>query len=173
MLQQAQHLARRILQIVVHGDDMRAGCLAQPRHHRVVLAEIAREVDERDRHLGARLQPLAFEQARIRARVVDEDDLMAARHRERFERVHELAEAVGAVIDGDDDAQGVGHGFTAVAKIEPPKGKRKPPAANASSQRKMAPNSRSTSGGSRATSLLAPRWIRRCVTISGNSRLFQ
>ena len=76
---------------------------------------------------------------------------MPARHAERFERVDELADAVGAVIDGNDDAEGVGHGFTAVAKIEPPKGKRTPQAASASSQRTIARNDHSTSGGSNST----------------------
>src|SRR6185312_1688348 len=154
-------------------DDMRAARLAQAGHHRIVLAEIARQIDEGDRHLGARLQPLAFEQARIRARIIDEDELMPTRHVECFEGVDQLADTIGAVVDGNDNAQGVGHDFTAVARIEPPKGKRKPQAESASSQRKVEVNSHSTTGGSSATSLLAPRWIRRCATISGKRTLFQ
>ena len=48
--EEALDLLRRVLQIVVHRDDVGARRVAQPGHHRVVLAVIARQVDEGDRH---------------------------------------------------------------------------------------------------------------------------
>ena len=43
------HLLGRVLQIVVHGDDVGAARVTQPGHDRVVLAEIARVLDVGDR----------------------------------------------------------------------------------------------------------------------------
>ena len=152
---------------------MRAARLAQASHHRIVLAEIAREIDDRDRNARLGLKPAAFLEAAVGAAIIDEHDFMPARNLERFERLDELADACGAVIDRDDDAQGQAHGLTAVARIDPPKGKRKPCAPSQASSARAARNKASTGIGRSATSLASVLRMRRCATMRGKSRLFQ
>src|SRR6185312_176916 len=151
---------------------------AQPGHDRVVLAEIAREIDQRDRHPGAGDERAADSEAVVGTAVVDQHDLVAAGDFQRFERRHQLADAARAVIDGNDDAERKGriaHGFIAVARIEPPKGSDSPAASSRSSSARMAPKARSSGAGPRATSLAAAprRHSTRRRTMSGKSRLFQ
>src|SRR3984893_175155 len=47
-LQQALPLLRRVLQVVVHCNDMSTTSVTQPCHYRVVFAIVSREIDERD-----------------------------------------------------------------------------------------------------------------------------
>src|SRR5262249_39078294 len=49
---QTNDLVRRILQIVVDVDDVSASGLAEPGHDGIVLAEVAREIDDGERRLG-------------------------------------------------------------------------------------------------------------------------
>ena len=50
VVEQANDFLRRILQVVIHGDDVSAARMAQPGHHRVVFAEIACVLDISQRH---------------------------------------------------------------------------------------------------------------------------
>ena len=92
------------------------------------------------RHRARRDEAAAHGEAVVGAAVIDEDDLVAARHVERLERVDQLADAARAVIDRDDDAAArhrafFRHGLTALARIEPPNGNRMPAAASLRSRR--------------------------------------
>ncbi len=100
MLQEPQHFGWRVLQIIIHGDDVRATRSAQARHHRIVLAKIARQIDQGDRHSGAREQFAAHLTAVILAAVVDQDDLVATWYVQHFKGSHQLADSRGAVIYG-------------------------------------------------------------------------
>ena len=70
MLPEPHRFVRRILTVVIEVDDVSAARVTPAAEHRVVLAEIARVLDERDRHPGP-AHELAADLARaIRAAVV-------------------------------------------------------------------------------------------------------
>ena len=83
MLEQARHLGRRVLQVVVHGDGIGAARPGEARHHRVVLAEIAAEAQHRDRRARLGGELLADVEAVVRAAVDHQHDLEAALDLER------------------------------------------------------------------------------------------
>src|SRR6185437_15887091 len=100
-------------------------------------------------------------------------DLVAAGHGEPFQCLDQLPDAVGAVIDGNDDAERETHGFTAVVRIEPPKGSRMPRSPSQHSNAMTVAKRRSTMRGKSATSLAPCGWVRRWMSMSGKSKLFQ
>ena len=102
MLEQALHLARRVLQVVVHGDGVGAARPRQARHDRVVLAEIAAEAQHRDRRAGLGGELLADIEAVVRAAIDHQDDLQPALDIEAAQGAHQLADGAGAVVDGND-----------------------------------------------------------------------
>src|SRR3954454_9217253 len=77
-LPEALCLRRRILPVVVEIDDVRAARVAPTCEDRVVLAEIARVLDERHRHPGMPQQPASHLARAVGASVVDENDLVPA-----------------------------------------------------------------------------------------------
>ena len=190
MVVEPDHLLGRILQVVVHGDGVGAARVAQPRHDRVVLAEVARVLDVGERHRGAPHQLLAHLAGIVGAAVVDQHDLQPADGMQRRQRLDQTADGGGAAIYGNDDGQAdaggmrrrqghriaedglVVHGRSAVASTDPPAGRRK---GRRRSISVMACNMASSHGGNGATSeaaaLLASSL--RCATMSGSSRLFQ
>jgi len=92
IFEEADDLARRVLQIVVHGDDPGAARLAQTGHDGVVLAEIARQVDDGKRHRAAAHEIAADGEAVVRAAVIDEDDLVPALDAEGGKRADQLGD---------------------------------------------------------------------------------
>ena len=55
MIIKPDHFFRRVLQIIIHGDDVGAARMAQPGHHRIMLSEIARMFYVSQRHRRALL----------------------------------------------------------------------------------------------------------------------
>ena len=67
-----------VLQVVIHGDDIGAAHMAQARHDRVVLAEIARVFHIGDWHRRMPHQVVAHVVGMIWTAVIDQDDLHSA-----------------------------------------------------------------------------------------------
>jgi hypothetical protein len=105
MREEALDLLRRVLQIVVHRDDVRASRVAQPGHNRVVLAIIAREIDQRDRDAGLLDESAADGEAVVGTAVIDQHDFVPAWNLQLFERGDEFADAGGTLINRDHDRQ--------------------------------------------------------------------
>jgi hypothetical protein len=84
--QQAHHLLWRVLQVVVHSDDMGAAGVPQACHHRIVLPKIPRKTDERDGHTRPVDERAAHFEAVVGAAIIDEDNLVTAGDREFLER---------------------------------------------------------------------------------------
>ena len=109
LVDQQEQLVGRVLQVVVHGDDVVAGGLAQAGEVGVVLAVVAQQVEGDDvrRAAGAVGDDVP---APVAAAVVDQHDLVAqARGLEDLDDpVDGRADEVLAVVDRDHD--GVGEG---------------------------------------------------------------
>jgi hypothetical protein len=84
--QQAHHLLWRVLQVVVHSDDMGAAGVPQACHHRIVLPKIPRKTDERDGHTRPVDERAAHFEVVVGAAIIDEDNLVTAGDREFLER---------------------------------------------------------------------------------------
>src|SRR5947209_2618372 len=193
--EKALHFLWWVLQIVIHRDDMRPARVTQSGHDGVVLAIIAREIDQRDRDAGPLDEGAANSEAVVRTGVIDQHDLVSARDLQLFECGDELADAGGAVINRDDDRQRearrgrsggvqdtVRHqrsqlsaGLPATATSDPPNGKCQPACRKNRSSAVAARPSASIGAEYARTSLVAPRdgSILRAMTISGNSTTFQ
>src|SRR6266851_3147573 len=103
--QQALHLLRGVLQVIVHGDDMSPSRIPQPSHHRVVLPIVAREVNECDRHTCFIDQSLAYFETVVWASIVDQYYFVATLDRKFLERANQFGDATRPVINRDYDRQ--------------------------------------------------------------------
>ena len=99
MLPEPHRFARRILAVIVQIDDVRAARVTPAGEHRVVLAEIPRVLDERDRQRGAvRTSSRQTLHRVVDAAVVDEHDLVPALDVELFDVVDQRRDRLGAVV---------------------------------------------------------------------------
>ncbi len=99
-----QRLVRRVLQVVVHRDDVVTGRLAQPGQVGVVLAVVAQQV-EGDDVLGVPRAVGDDLPAAVLAAVVDEDQLVpqTGSPEDLEDPVDRRADDLDAVVHGDDD----------------------------------------------------------------------
>src|SRR5260370_24436788 len=91
--QQTRDLLWRVLQVVVHRDDMRSAGLSQSRHYRIMFAIVAGQVDQRDWNVRLVNERAAYVEAVVSAAVVDEHELVSARVMEGFERANPFGNA--------------------------------------------------------------------------------
>src|SRR6266404_2022856 len=103
--QQALHLLRGVLQVIVHGDDMSTSRMPQPSHHRVVLPIVAREVNECNRHTCFIDQSLAYFETVVWAGIIDQYNFVATSNRKFLERADQFGDATRPIIDRDYDRQ--------------------------------------------------------------------
>ena len=109
MLPEPHRLTRRILPIVIEIDDVRAPGVAPAGEDGVVLTEVARVLDERDRDASGAHEVAADLGRAIGTAVVDEDDFVSALDLERLDVMDEGGDGRRAVVQRDHEAQGRGH----------------------------------------------------------------
>ena len=102
---QAHRLVRRVLPVVIEVHDVRPARVAPTGEHGVVLAEIPRVLDQRDRNLGIAHQRARHRTRRLAAAVVHEHDLVPALDHQRLNRAHHAADGFCAVIERDDETE--------------------------------------------------------------------
>jgi hypothetical protein len=102
---QADGLRRRILPVVVEVHDVGAARVPPAGDDGVVLAEVARMLDERHRHACRLHQRTAHLARGVAAAVVHEDDLVAAGDRQRLDLANDPANRLGAVKQGNDETE--------------------------------------------------------------------
>src|SRR6516165_10655980 len=100
------HFRWRILEVVVHRDHVRPARMAQSRDYGVVLAEVAREVDEGHWHTRLFENRVKHFKTIISAAVIDEHDFVPAWDRKVLERSDKLSDAAGTIEDRNHDREG-------------------------------------------------------------------
>ena len=100
---QLHHLLRRVLQVVVHGDDIGAAGMPQPGHDRIMLAVVPRVLDIGHRDRRRRSQGAADIAGIVRAAVVHQHHFQSAGGFQRRQRLDQPANGGGAAIDRHDD----------------------------------------------------------------------
>ena len=103
MLEQAAYFFRRVLQVVVHGDRVRAARPRQTGHYGIVLAEIAAEAQHGHRRTGLGGQLLADVEAVVRTAIDHQHDFQPTLDLERPQRADQIAHGGGAIVDRDHD----------------------------------------------------------------------
>ena len=112
VLPEADRLARRVLTVIVEVHEVRAAGVPPAGQHGVVLAEIPRVLDERDRNTRMPQQLAAHLAGPVAAAVVHEHDLMAAVDVERLDVADQTGNRVGTLKERDDEAHGGIHGHS-------------------------------------------------------------
>src|ERR1700730_17453184 len=103
--QQALHLFRGVLQVIVHGDDMSTSRMPQPSHHRIVLPIVAREVNECNRYTCLIDQFLAHFETVVWASIIDQYNFVGALDRKFLDRANQFGYAARPVINPGSDRQ--------------------------------------------------------------------
>jgi len=103
---QALDLLGRILQVVVHRNNIRSASVTHPCQYRVVLAIVSRQADKCDRHSRVLDQPAADFEAVIGAAILDQHDFVPPLDRKILDRVDEFGNALCPVIDRNHNRQG-------------------------------------------------------------------
>src|SRR5688572_24483879 len=121
MLIQLLHLAGRILEIIIDVDDELPPRCGVPGHHRIVFTEISGQIDDRERHWRAGMNPLHDLPTIIRTSIVDHDHFDTTFYPQFGDIVHQTFNAAGAAIDRYYDGEGDHcEGRCAISRSDPP-----------------------------------------------------
>ena len=102
---QTRRFRRRVLAVVIQIDDVRTPGVTPAGEYRVVLAVVARVLDERNRDSGAGHQAAAHLAGAIFAAVVDQNDLVAALDRQALDIADHGGNSLRAAVQRDDERQ--------------------------------------------------------------------
>ena len=121
VLPQPHGLGRGVLAVVIQIHDVQAPRLPPAREHGVVLAVVARMVDENERPARRVHEFAANLRRRIPAAVVHQHDLVSALDRQSLDLLHQRPDRGRAVVQRNDKAErGAGRGHAVAQRMISP-----------------------------------------------------